>query len=270
MRWALLLAAALIGPLGRAESKTAGTAPSYTASSIVNSASNQPGSIAPNTFVTIYGTNLARITRALAAEDVSKGTLPTALPGASVRVWIGGIAAFLYYVSPNQINVLAPSNLTPGPAELQVQLDSTYGPTVQLMIGAAAPALFQMDATTAIAAHVDGSVATADAPARPGETITLYATGLGDTTPKPRYGEIPQVAARLTDMRKLHIYLDGSELDPSRIQYAGAAPGFGGLYQINIVLPDNAGRNPRIQIAVGDITSPDGIHIPVNPDATGK
>jgi uncharacterized protein (TIGR03437 family) len=253
VRWALLLAAALIGPLLRAESKTAGTAPSYTASSIVNSASNQPGSVAPNTFITIYGANLARITRALATEDVSKGTLPTALPGASVRVWIGGIAAFLYYVSPNQINVLVPSNLSPGPAELQVQLDSTYGPTVQLTIGPAAPALFQMDAT-----------------ARPGETITLYATGLGDTTPKPRYGEIPQVAARLADMRKLHIFLDGSEIEAWRIQYAGAAPGFGGLYQINIVLPDNLGRDPRIQIAVGDITSPDGIHIPVNPDATGK
>jgi len=270
VRLATLLAVALVGPLLRAESNTAGTAPSYTASSIVNSASNQVGAIAPNTFVTIYGENLARIKRALSADDVSKGTLPTALPGASVRVWIGGIAAFLYYVSPNQVNVLVPSNLSPGPTELQLQLDSTYGPSVRLTIGAAAPAFFQMDASTAIAAHLDGSVATADTPARPGETITLYATGLGDTTPKPRYGEIPQVAARLADMRKLHILLDGTEIDSSRIQYAGVAPGFGGLYQVNIVLPGDVSRNPRIQVAVGDIVSPDEIRIPVNPDGTSN
>src|SRR5207302_7350226 len=90
------------------------SAPVYSAESIVNAADNQTGTLAPNTIATVYGAGLAYGTRALTADDIRGGVLPTALPGTDVRVIIGGLPANLYYVSPTQINFLVPANLLPG------------------------------------------------------------------------------------------------------------------------------------------------------------
>jgi hypothetical protein len=67
--------------------------PSYTTSSIVNSADGQTGPLAPNMIGTIYGTGLSYVTRSLAPADVIGGVLPTTLPGTGVTVLVGLIAA---------------------------------------------------------------------------------------------------------------------------------------------------------------------------------
>lgn len=238
-------------------------APSYTANSIVNAASNQGEAYAPNTFLSIYGTNLAYATRGLAGSDISGGTLPTILSGTGVRVWVANIPAFVYYVSPSQINILLPTNLTPGTTQLRVQVDSTYGPPITLTLAAVAPAFFELDAQTVIATHASGQVVTSDAPAAPGEIIVLYATGLGETIPQPGYGEIPSAAAMLKDLTSFGILLDGVKMDPKRILYAGVCPGFGGLYQINVQLPDQVGSDPQIQVSAAGLTSVTGVHLPL-------
>ena len=63
-------------------------APSYTASGIVNSATGLPDSIAPNSFVTLYGTGLSNTTRSIGPEDIRAGLLPTVLGGTGVRVLV--------------------------------------------------------------------------------------------------------------------------------------------------------------------------------------
>jgi len=238
-------------------------APSYSATSIVNAASNQAAAYAPNTFLSIYGANLAYATRGLASSDISGGTLPTVLPGTGVRVWVANIPANMYYVSPSQINILLPTNLAPGKMDLRVELDSTYGPPISITLSAVAPAFFQQDAQTVIAVHASGQLVTSDAPAAPGEWIVLYATGLGETVPQPGYGEIPSGAATLKDLANFGILLDGVKTDPKRILYAGVAPGFAGLYQINMQLPDQVGPDPQIQVAAGGVTSVAGLHVPL-------
>lgn len=258
------LAAALVGSFS-ADNSAVRQAPSYSAASIVNAASNQTDSYAPNTFITIYGKNLAWTKRSLSAEDIASGDLPTALPGTGVRVWIGNAPAHVYYVSPEQINVLIPTDLIPGTAPLRVQLDSSYGPNIPITIAKAAPALFQMDRDTAILSRGDGSVATLDAPARGGEFVALYATGLGETVPNPGYGEIPSKAAPLRKLAEFEILLDGVPLDRQMVLYAGVAPGFAGLYQINLQLPDTVGVNPEIRLTASGVSSPAGIRIPVRP-----
>lgn len=261
---AIWLVVALIGS-SVADSGATRQAPSYSVASVVNAASNQTNSFAPNTFVTIYGQGLAWVERGLSAEDVAGGRLPTVLPGTGVRVWIGGYPAHVYYVSPGQINALIPADLRAGRTEIRVQLDSTYGPAVPITLTKAAPALFQLDSKTAIAARLDGTVATAASPAKPGEVVVLYATGLGATAPALEFAEIPRKAAPLQDLSAFRIVLDGRELDPARIFYAGVAPGFGGLYQINIQLPDDVGTDPEIRIVASGITSLAEIRIPVSP-----
>ena len=240
-------------------------APSYSAASIVNAATNLPGPLAPNTIATIYGTGLSFVTRAVAAEDIRGGVLPILLIGTGVGVYIRGVPAHIYYVSPTQVNLLIPSGLAPGPAELRLTVDGSVGPAVNIQLSAAAPALFSLSERWIVACRPDGSVISQEQPARPGDMVILYATGLGPTIPNPHSGEIPAKAAVLERLSEFQVLLDGVPVGPDRIAYAGVAPGFAGLYQINLRLPDALPPNPEVRLKLGDETSPAGGAIPVTP-----
>jgi uncharacterized protein (TIGR03437 family) len=223
-------------------------APCYTAASVANSASNVAGFYAPNSFLTIYGTNLSTVTKPIGPGDITAGQLPRVLTGTGVSVLIYGISAYMYYVSPDQVNVLIPSALTPGPVMVQLDNDGVYGPAVQITLAEAGPSLFQLDATTVIATHGNGPLVTAASPASPGEVVVLYATGLGETAPEAICGFLPEMASPLADRTDFQVLLNGVAVDPALIQYAGDAPGFAGLFQINLQLPANCPPNPEIQI----------------------
>ncbi len=240
-------------------------APVYSAESLVNAADNQPGILAPNAIATLYGKNLAYTTRALLPGDIRSGNLPTVLPGTGVRVLVGGLAANIYYVSPTQLNFLIPPNLIPGTVNLQIAIDGLAGPAVSVQLAPAAPALFQLDQWYAVATHLDGSVITSDAPARPGEFVVLYANGLGQTLPPIVYSELPTTAAPLKQIADFRVLLDGAAVDSTAIAYAGVAPGFAGLYQINLRLPQSTASNPEIRIALGDAVSKSGLRLQVSP-----
>src|SRR5277367_6557364 len=160
---------------------TSGSGPYYTAQSIANSAAGVTGLYAPNTFVTIYGQNLAYTTASLTASEVSGGMLPTVLGGTGVRVLINNIPANIYYVSPTQVNLLIPTSLDPGPAMLQLVVDSLAGPAIPIMLQNAAPSFFQTDATTVLGVHLDGSTITAASTAKARKSVVLFAAGLGPT-----------------------------------------------------------------------------------------
>src|ERR1700733_4197390 len=100
-------------------------APIYSAASLVNSADNQSGWLAPNTIATLYGKNLAYGTQTLS------GASPM---GDDAPVNIGGYAASLYYISPTQINFLIPPNLLPGSFNFVIVTDSLQGPTIPIQL----------------------------------------------------------------------------------------------------------------------------------------
>jgi uncharacterized protein (TIGR03437 family) len=62
----------------------------------------------------------------------------------------------------------------------------------------------------------------------------------------------------------LKVVLGGAVLDWWRIKYAGLTPGSAGLYQINLLLPDNPGTDPEIRVTVGDQTAPAGLKLAVH------
>jgi uncharacterized protein (TIGR03437 family) len=267
----LILAVLVVGPLLAQSScplagQTVG-APCYTAASIANSASNTAGPYSPNSFLSIYGINLSYVTQPIEAGNINAGQLPWVLAGTEVSVLVGGISAYMYYVSPNQVNVLIPSLLTPGPVTVELENRSLYGPAVEITLAAAAPALFQSDAMTVLATHGNGPLVTADSPASPGEIVVLYATGLGVTAPEAICGFLPEMAAPLADLVDFQVLLNGTAVDPQLIQYAGDAPGFAGLFQINVQLPANCPPNPEIQIGYvnnqGSNLSPAQLLLPV-------
>jgi uncharacterized protein (TIGR03437 family) len=134
--------------------------------------------IAPGGLATIFGTDLADTT--LAAED----PLPTELGG--VRVKFDGYEAPLFYVSPTQINVQVPLELTGYSTSVSVEKATPDGTVVSAAVPAGladgAPGILTQNGTgegPGVIYHEDGSLVTPDSPARPGERLTLLATGLG-------------------------------------------------------------------------------------------
>ena len=236
-------------------------APSYTSASIVNAATNLPGALAPNTIASLYGVDLAYITRAVSTDDIRAGIMPVLLPGTGVRVEIGGALAHIYYVSPTQVNLLIPNTLRPGPAELQLTLDGRAGPAVKIQLVASAPALFRLNERWIVACRPDGSVITEESPAHPNDMVVLYATGLGRTSPNPSSGELPRQPALLERLSEFQVLLNEEPVNSDRIAYAGVAPGFAGLYQINLRMPGPS-ANPEVRLKLGSETSPPGGLLP--------
>jgi uncharacterized protein (TIGR03437 family) len=255
----------LFSVLLRAESPPQIPAPFYTPSSIVNAASFKAGPLAPNTMATLYGRDLAFTTRAVDSGDLYNGTLPTTLLGTGVRLLIDGTLAFLYYVSPTQINFLVPSTLTPGTSRIQLVLDGKAAESVRIELAAQSPALFALDPETALATRLDGGVVTSANPARPSEVILLFATGLGTTRPRLPAGQMPTGINWIERRSEFQITLNGNPVDRSNVLYVGAAPGFAGLYQINLRLPADLPPNPEIMIGFDGSMSPAGFMLPADP-----
>jgi uncharacterized protein (TIGR03437 family) len=97
----------------------------------------------------------------------------------------------------------------------------------------------------ALVTHADGSLVSARAPAKGGEVLTAYVTGLGQTNPQLATGQAAMAAAStLTSFgmdfnyRFNALATRPSAVPASAPQYAGATPGFAGLYQVNFIVPN--------------------------------
>jgi uncharacterized protein (TIGR03437 family) len=189
---------------------------------IYNAASYEVGDVvAPGEIVTIFGSGLA--SSAAGAPGVP---LPLSLNGLTVT--IGGTPAPLFYVSPGQINLQAPSGLSLGAASLVITVN---GQTVTRAVNVVAvrPGIF-------VVTHAsDFSLVTAQNPAQAGEYLALFATDLGPTSPS-----VPDGAAAPLGLTPLvgacEVYETGI-LQPA--QYCGLAPETVGVYQVNFQLAPN-------------------------------
>lgn len=269
--WALAATWAALLTAGAAKGMAA--APSYTASSIVNAATNEPGVIVPNGLATIYGFELSYVTRALSAPDVRGNALPQSLPGTGVQVLVSGLLAHPVYVSPGQINFLVPSILRAGNATVTVVRSGVAGNAANVRVAETQPGLFPAGQGWAAAAHADGRAVTRESPARAEEWVVLYATGLGRTSPAVGLGEIARGAAMVERFEEFRVVIGGRTVSEG-IGYAGVTPGYAGLYQINLRLPEWTGPDPEIRLMQGDALSPAGVRLAVGtgppPDASER
>lgn len=236
-------------------------APAYTADSIVKASDYSSGPFAPNSVMSIFGTNLSWYSYALESGDIAANTLPIELEG--VQVYVDDWPSPMLYVSGGQINFIVPSNEIAGNVTVRVVREGVTGPEVTIALMDAAPALFDTGTGFAIATHGDGTLLTDASPAQPGEIVVVYATGLGATEPNPNPGEIPQSAAPLVLLSSLTVSLNGAALPSYLIKYAGATPDSVGLYQLNIQLPADVAADPTIQVTVGTQSSSGALAIAV-------
>ncbi len=137
-------------------------------------------------------------------------------------------------------------------------------PAVTVTLASTSPGFFQWSGNFAVAEHADGSLITPASPAQPGEIIVLYAAGLGRTIPDTSSGSVAMTAAPILYASQLRILLNGVPCPPEDIYYAGVTPGFAGLYQINLRLPDTLPPDPQIQIVIGAQSSPASVQLFAN------
>lgn len=226
---------------------------------VINSVANAEGGspvIAPNTWISIYGSNLAPEARTWQASDFLNNLLPVSLDG--VGVTINGTNAYVYYISPTQINVLTPPDLNVGSANLSVTVNGATSAPFQVQSSALSPSFFAYGGAYVLAQHLDGSLIGPSSlypgvttPAHEGETVVAYANGLGPVS-------VPVVGGSLLQsgtINPLPLVTVGGI--PASVLFAGLiSPG---LYQINFVVPSGIkpGEN-SVTMTLGSTTSPTG------------
>jgi N-acyl-D-amino-acid deacylase len=216
---------------------------------------SQP-SIVSGSWVTITGQNLATATRTWWDREFNGPNLPTEID--HVLVTIDGKPAFMYYVQPTQINVQAPADTATGSVAVQVIRDGTASAPFQVTLASAAPGLFTYSANGkqyAAAIHTNGAVIgdiAGTLPAKAGEIVQLYATGLGSSTP----GIILNAPAAMATVPTVTI--GGAN---AAVSYAGViSPG---LFQINVTIPQVSSGAQPISLAYGGRTSAAGAVIAI-------
>ena len=234
------------------------TAPLPAITGVVNGASFQPG-FESGSWVTIQGSNLSNTNpgRIWMASEIVDGNLPTSLDGTSVT--IDGKPAFVYYISPTQLNVQAPSDSATGPVAVVVTNSGQKSAPFTAQLQTCAPAFF-LYGGYAIASHYPdyALVGNAGAPAAPGDVVILWGTGFGSTAPAIPAGVVVTGAPAATAAPIITI--GGAPVEV--LGTAVLTPGSAGLYQIAIQLPASMQAGAlSIQASVEGWTSPANVQI---------
>ena len=253
-KWFLFLAVGLFGNL-----LLWAQVPSLPPNSVVNVASFRPatdlnGAIAPGAMVAIFGTDLAGGT--LLAGEVP---LPTTLGDTSVT--FDNIPAPLFFVSGTQINTQVPFELMTGTGMVSVQVKRGSETSAAQPIGIAAvsPGIFTLNqqgtGAGAILHAEDFQPVSDSAPAQPGEFLLIFCTGLGPVQPEVQSGQIAPSTAPLAET--LNTPLVNIAGIPANVTFSGLAPGFVGLYQVNVQVPGGVSTGDAVPVVltIGGVAS---------------
>jgi uncharacterized protein (TIGR03437 family) len=183
--------------------------------------------------------------------------LPTLLGGVTVK--INGVAAPLFFVSPAQINFQVPWELL-GQAQgsITVTLNGVTSSSQTINLGPA-PGLFSVNsqgsgqgailvANSDIVAAPEGSIPGRNArPAKRGEFLSIFCSGLGDVTNRPLSGAPTSASALSTTTATPAVRIAGIQ---AAAVFSGLAPGFVGLYQVNVQVPDSAPAGAAVPVGL--------------------
>ncbi|SPF41921.1 exported hypothetical protein [Candidatus Sulfopaludibacter sp. SbA4] len=232
-------------------------------SGVANAASGSP-SIAPNTWVAITGASLAPAgdSRTWQGADFVGNQMPAQLDKVSATV--NGKSAYVYYISPAQINILTPPDAMSGAVQVVVTNNGAASASFTAQAQALSPSFFVFNGGPYIAAtHADGSLLGpaslypgSTTPAKPGETIVLYANGFGQTSTPVVSGSVVQSGTLAT----LPVVKIGGAT--ATVQFAGlVSPG---EFQFNVVVPGGTpdGDQP-VTATYGGLTAQAGTSITI-------
>jgi uncharacterized protein (TIGR03437 family) len=205
---------------------------------VLNAASFAPAGypLSPGGFVALGGTGLA-------TQNAIASGLPFQDTLGGVSMTVNGIPAPIYSVTAGSspvINAVVPFAVTGSTATIVVTVGTTKSNAVVVPLAATAPGIFSVPPngiSGGAMRHLDGTLVSATAPAARDEFISVYLTGLGTTSPPVPDGAAAPGSPPLANITgPVNVYVGG--IQTAAPQYAGLAPGFAGLYQLNIQIPD--------------------------------
>ena len=257
--------------------------PAITAGGITGGGGSVPAitALSPGGLATIYGSNLAPAATAYAvqASDLVNGVLPTTLSGTCVTV--GGISAFLTFVSPTQVNFQAPA--IPVNTTLPVQVSTGCGASgalqsapVTVSTAAATPEflywvknangqnpIIAVNSVTGAYVGASGWISGLTfVPAKPGDYLTIYGISFGPTNPNVAPGVASGAIASVTNT-PVSVTLGTNNLPSANLLYAGVSPGTAGLYQLNIQVPSLPDGDYPIVLTMGAFSTPVGPYLSI-------
>jgi uncharacterized protein (TIGR03437 family) len=202
---------------------------------------------------TLFGMNLSSGT--VLANGVP---LPTSLGGVSVSA--NGTLVPLFFVSPTQINFQAPWELLGAQASIVVTVNGSASSAQAVSLQTASPGIFSLDSSgagqgaiqisnTAIFAAAAGSVppGAIGRPVNPGEFLTIYCSGLGYVSPQPATGAAAPSGALSNTQLTVTSTIGGAS---APVTFAGLSPGFVGLYQVNVQVPNAAPAGSQVPVVI--------------------
>jgi uncharacterized protein (TIGR03437 family) len=224
-----------------------------------------------NSYLEIYGTNLSQTTRTWSGSDFNGSNAPTSLDGVSVTV--NDKPAFVYYISPTQININTPEDTATGNVLIQVKNSAGLSNVGSVTRAAVSPTLqtiaqFAIGGKQYVVAQTPDFSAFIGNPgmltglnfvtAKPGDTVIIYALGCGPTNPATHAG---QVTAQNSDLASPYEVQIGRV--PAKVSFAGMLANTIGLYQLNIVIPDVPAGDQPIELAVNGVSNAQNLVIAV-------
>ena len=238
---------------------TIGPGPRAAAASVVNAANPLGGNnLAVRSIATLYGTGLAP---SVNIADLAP-PLPVTLNGTYLTMLNGVQAIPLFFVSPTQINFQVPL-LAAGPQQLTIT-QGTQTITVAVNIVNYAAALFTTNAqgsgqastviaNTASVAAPEGTLP-GSRPAKIGEYISIYCTGLGPTNNSPGLGSASPGSPPAATTTTPTVTIGGVK---ATVSFSGLAPGYVGLYQVNVQVPNGVtpGAAVPVILTIGNVAS---------------
>jgi len=230
-------------PAGAARAQLAPPVTATAAVSAVLPATLDPAAtaIAPGSLIAIFGSNLAKVPADLKGWQGSN--VPIALNG--IRVTIANRPAPLLYIGPGQINAQVPADVVPGKQQLFVDNGNGPGASFTVTVAPSAPTIF----ASAILKNANYSVVSSANPAKAGDILILFATGLsGAGLPTGLLAPLSPLAA--TDPVTATI---GGK--PANVIYSLATPGTIGVYQIALTVPTGVASQVPLVIQQGSASS---------------
>jgi uncharacterized protein (TIGR03437 family) len=194
--------------------------------------------IAPGSYVAIYGSGLSDYTAAEATP-----TLPLALQGVNVSFDAPSanisVPGELIYVSPTQVNVQVPWELQGLNSSVQMKVtlyEYEYGNLATATVADTAPSFFETTPGAEVAALVAGTYTyvTPTSPVARGTAVQLYANGLGPVNNQPASGGVAPSTKTASTKATPTVTIGGKT---AAVSYCGLAPGYPGLYEIDVTVP---------------------------------
>jgi uncharacterized protein (TIGR03437 family) len=178
----------------------------------------------------------------------------------NVQVLVNGKAAPIYYVSPGQINFEIPIDAATGDGSIQVVRNGTAGNLIYVDINAQVPRFIVYGGGYGIMTTPAGALTGVPSnPVKVGDTIVIYALGLGPTSPPVASGTASPgtTLAKVPGTTQVCFGVETPffQAPCAAAQFSGLTPGFVGLYQVNVTIPSGAKSGTMSLLLVDNVQS---------------